>query len=314
MLKMTEISEDIEDASSSKAPDMGPKNELQNNNILSRIKSFISPKEKTESSLREAIEEIIEEAEENGDTTSVAAHERTIIGNVLKIKDLAIIDVMIPRADIVSIEVNTTQKELLSLLSEKQFSRLPVYKDNLDNVIGTIHIKDMLAMMAKGKKLIIEDFVREVPIVSPAMSVLDLLLMMKKVRKHMALVVDEFGGIDGLVTIGDVIEAIVGEIDDEYDQDEHPKVFEERNGSIVSDARLDIKEFEEKFNFYFEEEDLDDIDTIGGLVCSIAGRVPARGEIIKHRETGIIFEIIDADPRRLNRIRIRNIPKTEQSD
>jgi CBS domain containing-hemolysin-like protein len=124
----------------------------------------------------------------------------------------------------------------------------------------------------------------------------------------MALVVDEFGGIDGLVTIGDIIEAIIGEIDDEYDKNNHPKILEHSDGSVIADGRVDIEEFEERFGSLFTEEEHEDADTLGGLVFTLAGRVPARGEVLLH-DTGIEFEILDADPRRIQRLKIRNIPE-----
>jgi len=261
--------------------------------------------------LREALEEYIEELEEN-ETTSIDSHERALIANVLKMQDLTVVDVMIPRADIVGIDAETSQDELMELLSERQYSRLPVYKETLDNVIGTIHIKDILAHMATGKPVSIQSLVREVPIVSPAMPVLDLLLQMRQTRKHMALVVDEFGGIDGLITIGDVVEAITGEIDDEFDPDTQPEIEEKPDGSYMADGRVDIDEFEEQVGEFLNEEEREEIDTIGGLVFSLAGRVPARGEVLQH-DSGMVFEIVEADPRRVNKVRVKNIPKAVSS-
>jgi CBS domain containing-hemolysin-like protein len=278
--------------------------------IINYLKSVF--KIKTEHTLREALEEYIEEVEENGETTSsIEVHERLLLSNILKVRDLTVVDVMIPRADIASIDIETSQKDLLALLAERQFSRFPVFRDSLDNVIGTIHIKDIIAHLASSKRIEIEDLVREVPIVSPAMHVLDLLLMMRKMKKHLALVVDEFGGIDGLVTIGDVIEAIVGEVDDEYEHEEKAEMKDIGDGSVVADGRVDIEEFEEKYGEVVSEDEREDIDTLGGLVSAIAGRVPARGEVLSHT-SGITFEIIDADPRRVNRLRIRNIPKSDE--
>jgi CBS domain containing-hemolysin-like protein len=259
--------------------------------------------------LREALEEYIEEMEEtDGQEESVASHERLLISNILKIRDMTAVDVMIPRADITSVDVDSTAEELMELLSEKQVSRIPVYRDTLDDVIGSVHIKDILACVAAGRPVRLPDLVRDVPIVSPAMAVLDLLLLMKESRKHMVLVVDEFGGIDGLATIGDVIEAIVGEVEDEFDTEEQPQMMERPDGTLLADARLDIEEFEEKFGQILTEDEREDVDTLGGLIFSIAGRVPARGEVIRH-ESGMVFEIIDADPRRVNTLRIKNIPK-----
>jgi len=264
--------------------------------------------------LREAIEDYIIEVE-NGDLTADAAfaHERALLSNILSLRENSVSEIMIPRADIVAIDVTTSQSELLNLLSEKQNSRIPVYKDTLDEVLGTIHIKDILASLAQGREIDIEDLLRHVPIISPAMSVLDLLMMFREMKKHMALVVDEFGGIDGLITVGDVLESIVGEIDDEYDLETDPSMSENKDGSISADARIDIDEFEEKYGEIFTEEERECIDTLGGLVFALAGRIPARGEIIVH-PNGMIFEVIDADPRRVNRLLIKKMPKSKDSD
>ena len=273
--------------------------------LWSKIKGFFTPKTNGHN-LREALEEYIEEAD-GEETESVSAHERTLIANILKMRDLTVVDVMIPRADIAAIDVDTSQDDLLKFLSERQFSRIPVYSGTLDKLIGTIHIKDILATLSCGETIDIRAMIREVPVVSPAMPVMDLMLEMRESKKHMALVVDEFGGIDGLVTIGDVLEAVIGEFDDEFEQDDEPQMIRKSDGTILANARLDIEEFEEECGLVLNAEDHEDIDTLGGLVFSIAGRVPARGEVIKH-ESGLVFEIIDADPRRVHILRIKNLP------
>ncbi len=280
----------------------------KNNNIISTIFKKIFGA-KTDPTLRETLEEYIEDIESDEEEESISSHEKTLISNILNLRDECASDVMIPRADIFAISEDTTQKELLALLAEKQYSRIPVYKDNLDNVIGSIHIKDILAALAQGKKVTVKDLVRNVPIVSPSMHVLDLLLQMRITRKHMVLVVDEFGGIDGLITIGDVIEIIDGEIDDEYDPDEQPEIKQQIDGTYIADARYDLEEFEEMFGEILTGEERDENDTLGGLVFTISGRVPARGEVLTH-SSGVVFEITDADPRRVNRVRIRNIPES----
>jgi CBS domain containing-hemolysin-like protein len=268
-------------------------------------------KGKSDNSLREALEGYIGDSESGDGLASLNAQERALIANILKLRGLTVVDVMIPRPDISAIDVTTSQGELLSLLAEKQFSRLPVYRDTLDDVLGTIHIKDILSALARGQAIHIPDLVRDVPIVAPSMPVLDLLLMMKERRRHMALVVDEYGGIDGLATIGDVIEAIVGEIEDEYDQEAQPHMAVNADGSMLADGRVDIEEFERQVGQILSEDERGDIDTLGGLVFALAGRIPARGEIITH-PSGMVFEVIDADLRRVKRLLIRNIPKAEE--
>lgn len=270
----------------------------------------LTGRERNGHDLREALEEFIEEAEndENGAQSPLARHERSLVTNVLNLRDATVLDVMVPRADIVAIDINTSQADLLALLSQKQFSRIPVYRETMDDILGTIHIKDIIAALAQGRQVEIEELVREAPIVSPAMPVLDLMLMMKHMKKHMALVVDEFGGIDGLVTIGDVIEAIIGEIEDEHATYDEPKLRANKDGSILADGRYDIEELEKKYGSLLTEDEREDIDTLGGLAFELAGRIPARGEILTHG-SGMVLEIVDADPRRVKKILLRNIPQ-----
>ena len=278
-----------------------------NKGFLRSLKRLFKPKH--DASLRETIEDYIEDDHNGNAEHSISEQEKTLISNVLNLRELCADDVMIPRADIVAINTNITEKELLKLLADKQYSRLPVYKETLDNVIGSIHIKDILSTISQGKKVDIKNCIRDVPIISPSMHVLDLLLEMRHSRKHMALVVDEFGGIDGLITINDVIESIIGEIDDEHIVDEQPTLKTVDDGSVIADARYDIDLFEEQFGEILTEEEREDSDTLGGLIFFLAGRVPARGEVITHN-TGMILEVLEADPRRVKKIRIRDIPQT----
>ncbi|MCB9964083.1 MAG: HlyC/CorC family transporter [Rhodospirillales bacterium] len=272
------------------------------------LKTLLKSKSPQDTSLREALEEVIEEFEDHPEH-HIAVHERILISNVLKLRDMTVFDVMVPRADIVAISLDTDHKDLLALLSEKQYSRLPVYRDNLDDVIGTIHIKDILAELAQGHQSFkIKDLIRSVPIVSPAMPVLDLMLQMQQSTKHLALVVDEYGGIDGLVTIGDLVESIVGEIDDEFQNETQPALIRNADGTLIVDARYDLDEFEEEFGKILPDDEREDIDTLGGLAFALAGRIPARGEILTHEQSGLRLEILDADPRRVNRLKIRDLP------
>lgn len=286
-------------------------NIVKTGDLLTRVKNVFFKPKNNNVALREAIEEFIEDLDEEDQTTSsVASHEKSLIANVLKLRDTTVVDVMIPRADIAAIELNASQESLMELLAERQFSRIAVYKETLDEILGSIHIKDILSILASKKEINIKSMIRPVPIVSPSLPVLDLLLKMQSDRKHMAFVVDEYGGIDGLVTIGDVIEAIVGEFDDEFDTETAPQIIENADGSIIADARFDIDEFEEKYGEILSEEEREDVDTLGGLVYFTASRIPARGEVIRHK-TGMVFEIVEADQRRIGTLRIRNIPKSD---
>lgn len=277
------------------------------------IKKIFSPRDNQ--SLKQAIEEIIEDhddAKQNGDVVDDNTHERTLITNILKLNDETVEDVMVPRADIIGIDQNASHKELMALLSEYQYSRFPVFNDQLDDIVGTIHIKDIIAQMASKKDVVIKDLVRPIPIISPSMSVSDLILFMKEKRKHMVLVIDEYGGIDGLITLGDIIESIVGEIEDEYDTSNHTILLERSDGSILAEGRVELDDFEEQFEKIFSENDHEEADTLAGLVFYLAGRVPARGEIITH-DNGLEFEILDADPRRINRLKIRNLDAAREN-
>lgn len=273
------------------------------------IRTFL--KGKNENDMQNTIKALVaniesSDSEELGD-------EQTLIANIISLRDMRAADVMIPRADIIAIDSSISNQEIFSLLSEKQFSRFPVYRETLDDVIGTIHIKDILACLARNETINVEDMVRDVPIVSPSIYVMDLLLEMKQTHRHMALVVDEFGGIDGLVTIGDIIEAIVGEVEDEHRNGEQPQIGIGPDGSIIADGRVDIETFESRFGNFLSDEERQDVDTLGGLVFAIAGRVPARGEVLSH-ESGLVFEVLDADPRRVSRLRIKAIPDQSQAE
>lgn len=243
---------------------------------------------------------------ENPANDFITAHERALLSNILKLRELKVISVMIPRAEIVAVEIGTTPQELTALVAEKQYSRILAYRETLDDILGTIHLKDIAAAFARGEEPDITKMITDIPIVSPAMSILNLLMKMRQSRRHMALVVDEYGGIDGLVTMGDVIESIIGEIDDEH-ATESPQIIEKEDGSIVVDAHLYISDFEARFGPVFSSEERETHDTLSGLVSTIAGRIPARGEILPH-STGMVFEIIEADPRRINLLRVRDIP------
>jgi CBS domain containing-hemolysin-like protein len=236
------------------------------------------------------------------------SHERRLIENILEIRDQPVSELMVPRADIVAVEAGTDREGLLNLLVARSHSRLPVYRETLDDVTGIVHIKDVLAVIAGGGDFSLEAIVRPVSIVAPSMRVLDLLLDMRKTHQHMALVIDEFGGIDGLITIEDLVEGIVGDITDEHDRTVTPALLEKSDGSLLADARVPIEDFEARVGPVLDQDERDEVDTLGGLVFSLAGRVPSRGELLTHPGSGLEFEIIDADPRRIKRIRVRNPP------
>jgi len=267
---------------------------------------------KREEALRDAIEEIIGAAEAEGESPPseepITAGERVLLRNIVRLRDLAASDVMVPRADIIAVPEDIGLDALAAEFRTQAHSRLPVYRESLDNVIGFVHIKDLLAARVDGRPFDLKSILRQVLFVAPSMRVLDLLLQMRLSRQHLALVVDEFGGIDGLITIEDLVEQIVGEIEDEHDIAEGPKLLPRPDGTMVADARATIEEFEQQVGPVLTEEERDaDVDTLGGLVFNLAGRVPSRGELVTH-PSGISFEVIDADPRRIRRLRLRNLP------
>ena len=277
--------------------------------MFSKIRNrFFPPNNTKKGSLRKSIEIVLDTAKKGSE--NISKQERLMLLNILKIGEIRSMDIMIPRADIVSIEVNDTFEKVLEVFKKETHSRVPVYEKNLDNIIGMIHIKDLVKY--QGQENIESGFLRKIKRdileMPPSMPVLDLLMKMQLTRLHMGIVIDEYGGTDGLVTIEDVIEEITGEIEDEHDEQNIPMLIKITPNSFEASARVEIKEFEKisKINL-LEDLDNDDIDTLGGLIFSITGRVPQRGEIIKHK-SGLIFEINDADPRKIKSLKI-SFPK-----
>jgi magnesium and cobalt transporter len=238
----------------------------------------------------------------------ITPQERVLIGNILKVHDRNAADVMVPRVDIVALDLDQPFTEVVKCMVEHGHSRVPVYRETLDDVIGFIHVKDVLAPVADRRPAKLSRLLRKVLFVAPSLPILDLLVQMRQARTHIAMVVDEFGGIDGLVTIEDLIEEIVGEIEDEHDVTEPLTLIERPDGSVIADARLPIEALEEQHGTRLRPAgDQEAVDTLGGLVFTLAGRVPKRGEVIAHPD-GIEFEVLDADPRRIKRLRVRGLP------
>ncbi len=270
-------------------------------------------------------------------------NERLILQNVLKLADKRVDDVMVPRADIEAVEESETIASLIALFRSAAHSRLPVYDDNLDNMLGFIHIKDALLLLTKvnekndeksdrngiknnnstksdvsvrfltpilKQKIGNQDIVRNLLFVPPSMPVGDLLQKMQATRVHMAMVVDEYGGTDGLVTIEDLLEAVVGEIEDEHDDDEAELITKIDDNSYIADARIELAQLQEIFGRDFNPAIYcEDADTLGGLIFDLVERVPVVGEVIT-KFKGFEFEILQADPRRIKKVCIRIRKKT----
>ena len=256
-----------------------------------------------EGSVREVIEELIEDVDD--DSTQIGADQGALIVNILKLHELTAEDVMVPRADIVAADIDSGLDELVNVMAQDAHSRLPVYSKQLDNVLGFVHIKDVLVAVRRTPRAAVKDIMRDILFAAPSIRVLDLLLEMRARRTHMAIVVDEFGGVDGLVTIEDLVEEIVGEIEDEHDTD-GPTMIRRPDGSVLADARTEIEELEKLIGAFATEEEREEIDTLGGVVFSLIDRVPRRHEVIAH-PSGLEFEIVDADPRRVKRLCVRDL-------
>lgn len=287
--------------------------------------------------LRESLETVIESHAEQTGGPVMAEDARSMLGNLLGFPNLRVDDLMVPRADITALEEKQTIRELLDKFTEANHSRLPIYRETLDDVTGMIHVKDFLGWLsAKGKRRKSKtqapglslaaaelatpikshpSLMREVLYVPPSMPAPDLLVKMKTSRNHLAVVVDEYGGTDGLVSFEDLVEAIVGDIADEHDADDEAELIRKQGDNVyVADARINISTLDQMFGVdLLSEEQEDEADTLGGLVFEMGGRVPSRGEIIRH-PSGLEFEIMETDPRRVKKVRIHVKPPEPGGD
>ncbi|MFL6734259.1 MAG: hemolysin family protein [Sphingomicrobium sp.] len=257
-----------------------------------------------ETTLRDQLEEVIDEAEGSRPVSGdLSPHERLMLRNLLHIGDRTAGDICVTRGDIMSVASTVSFDELVRAFADAGHSRLPVYGDSLDEVIGMIHIKDVfMAEVDKSRDRSITALLRNPLFVPESMGVIDLLARMRAERIHLAIVVDEFGGTEGLVTIEDVVEEIVGEIEDEHDEHEAGMLTALEDGIWEADARLELDELTQVVDARLAAED-DEVDTLGGLVFLLAGRILPPGESVRH-PSGWRFECVDADARRIIRIRL----------
>lgn len=278
--------------------------------------------------LRETLEEAVR-SDTNADGT-FSSTERDMLLRLLRFGGLKVEDVMVPRADIIAIDEEATIGRLIEIFQDAGVSRVPVYHETLDDPRGMVHVKDLLKYLSAADSPASEPgalrpadvalavcepgalqrnvkgagLLRPVLNVPPSMPAINLLIRMQATRNHIALVVDEYGGTDGLVTIEDLIEQVVGDIEDEYDVDEAANITEDARNGLVAQARTPIAELEAHLGIKLvKPDDEGEIDTIGGLVVAQLGRVPARGELVAH-ESGIELEVLEADPRRIKRVRV----------
>ena len=255
-------------------------------------------------SVRDELSELIENSINTKD--SFDNHESTLLRNILNLKDLTAESLMVPRADIVSIDLTEDVDSVMAQICSANHSRLPVHNGSMDVIQGMIHIKDLMPHLLAGSNPDLKKLMRPVLFVSPSIWVMDLLHEMRLKRRHLALVVDEFGGVDGLITIEDLVEEIVGEIEDEHDEMEMPRFELIDDNSAISDARLELEDLEKLVGPLVDDAEREEIDTVAGLVFSLAGRVPVRGEVIRH-PCGLEFEVLEGDPRRITLLKIDGI-------
>ena len=270
--------------------------------FISKIKSFFFSSNKE--NIKDVLEDIIED---NGNSVeSIDDGTKKIFKNIIQLNDKCIEDVMIPRADIDSVSSSIKINQLITFINKTKHSRIPVYEENLDKVIGMVHIRDLFEKINKSTKVkrdikMSRSIIRKILFSSPSMRILDLLLKMRSEQIHMSIVVDEFGGTNGLVTIEDLVEEIVGEIKDEHDFEEIDIIKKISKKTYEVSARLTVDEFEKKLGIFFESVDKEDIDTVGGLVFNLIGKIPSRGQVISHK-SGLEFTILDADTRKIKRL------------
>jgi len=290
-------------------------------NPLKRLIQKITGQDVEAAAMRESLEEVIVESER--ESPALSAQERVMFGNLLKFGELKVRDVMVPRAEIVAVDESIGLADLLMLFREAQHSRLPMFHETLDDPTGLIHVKDVLGLLqaeASGAYCLspnarITALRRPVLFAPPSMRALDLLLKMQATHTHLALVIDEYGGTDGLVSIEDIIEQIVGDIADEHD--EVAGGVRQDGDGYIADARMDLDDFESQTGHDLLVKDAEDeiergIDSLGGLVVSLLGRVPLRGEIVTHPD-GTEFQVLEADPRRVRKLRV-TLPKSRATE
>jgi CBS domain containing-hemolysin-like protein len=254
-----------------------------------------------------------ERLDASGAVVEDTAATSDLITHAREFQTLTVADVMTPRVDIISVDLSATLADVVSLCVESEHSRLPIYRETLDDPVGVLHIKDVLKLLApetgraapNWAEPVLHRLRREVLYVPSSMTAAELLLRMKAQRTHMALVIDEFGGTDGLVTMEDLIEAVVGDIDDEYDEASEEDIRNLPGGQIEADGRVELSALEDRLGLDLVPADAEEeIDTLAGLVTMLAGRVPQRGEVVPYPEAGYDIEVVDADARRIKKLRL----------
>jgi magnesium and cobalt transporter len=291
-----------------------PDDSSSNGRIWQGLKSLLFGDR--EATLRDQIEDAIDEAEEEGDEAKgdLSPIERQMLRNLLHFGERTVGDVAVPRSDIIAVPEDTGFDELVAAFAEAGHSRMPVYKDSLDTITGMIHIKDVFEILASSDKkpARIDGLIRQPRYVPESMGVLDLLAEMRASQTHLAIVIDEYSGTEGLVTIEDLVEEIVGEIEDEHDEAPTEMLVDLGDGRWDADARVELEDVGERIDQRLAEVD-EDVDTLGGLAFVLAGHVPQIGETVIH-ETGWRIEVTDGDARRATRLLLHPPNKTVMID
>lgn len=261
---------------------------------------------RSSATLRDSVADALDDYRPHEDGPALGEGERRMLFNILEYGEVRVDDVMVPRADVIAVDEDLSFEDLLNVAAKSAHSRLPVFRESLDSIIGMIHMKDLVRAISKGVNgdFNVKALCRPVLFVPASMRIRDLMAKMRIRRTHMAIVVDEYGGTDGLVTIEDLVEQIVGDIEDEHDEDESLLLLISETGVIDADARVEVEELETRLGVDFlDDDEIEDVDTLGGLVFALAGRVPEIGEVIEHH-SGYGLEVLDADPRRIRKIRL----------
>ena len=282
------------------------------------LRNYISKKFKKEPELPliDRLEDLIDSSPEGSEDVDDDGSEITLVSNVLGLKELTASDIMVPRADIVAAKMDTSFDDFIKIFSSNHFSQIPIYKNTLDEVVGIVRVRDFLPYVKNPEAFNIKNLLKDVIYVVPSIQLPELLVEIKASPNHMALVVDEFGGVDGLVTLQDVVAEIVGEI--QQQQDIFPQMVSKQDGSFIADAKMLVSECEDILEVDLmgpledDENERPDIETLGGLTMLLAGHMPTRGEIFTH-PAGVEFEIADADPRRVKRVIIRRTAPTSSN-
>ena len=265
---------------------------ISNNEVDNELKQFVSKRINSNNNINQTLN-----------------HENELLKNLAGLRGITASDVMVPRIDIISVSMSDDFDEIVKQLTIANHSRVPVIGDSLDNIVGILHIKDVLAKLYTKEIPDIKTLLKEPIFIAPSISLLDLLHEMRIKKRHMALVIDEYGGIDGLVTIEDLVEEIVGEIEDEHDESTEIRFEKINKDCFIVEAKIPLELLKNKLSLNFLKLVNEELETLGGYINSLTGRVPVIGEIIRDSQTGLEFEVLDADPRKVLLLKIRGLTK-----